>query len=436
MIAYDFPPAANVGIYRPLKFAKYLADFGWSAVVLTVRNGKHAKYDEHSTALIPEGTPVHRAASFEALNTGENRKNRGGSARRTLRSRIYNRLCRTWAYFMVPDDKVTWVPAATIRGYRIIKREGIECVYVTGSPFSSFLIGYLLKKLCGIKLVIDYRDPWTQNINYVRRSALHARIERAQERKVIATSDLVIANTRINEETMVRDFGSEQPREKFTTIHNGFDGEDYDGIPSDKYDKFSITYAGVFYFTTGSSWETGAGDDVMKTYSPLVFFEALRKLVETKPEMRECLRVNFMGVSGRGYEPLVREMRLEGIVHHLGYLDYQEHLAVLKRSHVTLLVLSRGEKSRGWIPSKFFSYLGAGNPVLALVPEGEVRDIIKAARAGVFVEPDDVDGTVDAIERLYDRYREGVPFERNEEEIATFERRFLTGRLAKALERI
>ncbi|MFQ5511601.1 MAG: glycosyltransferase [Candidatus Krumholzibacteriia bacterium] len=437
MIAYDFPPAANVGIYRSVKFARYLPEFGWQGVVLTVRNGKHAKYDDRMNALIPDGTRVYRARSFEALNTGENRANRARSGRRTFGSRVYNRLCRLWAFFMIPDDKVTWVPAATWLGYRAVKREGIGHVYVSGKPFSSFLIGYLLKKLCGIKLVIDYRDPWTQNINYVRRSPFHAWVERTQERAMVRASDLVIANTRINEEMMVRDFGEGQPRDKFVSIHNGFDSEDFKTVPPGRYDKFSITYAGAFYFTVGSSWRTSAGDDVMKTYSPMVFFQALEKFAASRPDVRDHLRVNFMGVVGRGYEPVVREMGLEGIVHHLGYLDYGEHLAVLKKSHVMLLVLSRGEKSRGWIPSKFFSYLGSGNPVLALVPEGEVRDIIEAARAGIIVEPDDVDGTVDALSDLYDRYLEGGAwFDRDEERIQRFERRFLAGLLAGALDRI
>jgi len=53
----------------------------------------------------------------------------------------------------------------------------------------------------------------------------------------------------------------------------------------------------------------------------------------------------------------------------------------IEQSDALLLVMSRGEKSRGWIPSKFFQYLGTGNPVLALAPEGEVRDIL--ARLGV-----------------------------------------------------
>ena len=37
IIAYHFPPDAAVGALRPLKFAKYLPQFGWEPWVLTVR---------------------------------------------------------------------------------------------------------------------------------------------------------------------------------------------------------------------------------------------------------------------------------------------------------------------------------------------------------------------------------------------------------------
>ena len=433
IVAYDFPPAANVAIYRPIKFAQYLPEFGWSPIVLTVRGAKYPKYDARSLDLVPAHTKVYRSRTFDWFNEGE-RKPTKGPKKRTLLSRILTRLSLIWGYFMIPDNRVTWVPFGTVAGYRIIKREGIEHVFVTGKPFSAFLIGYMLKKLCGIKLTIDYRDPWTQNINYERRSSLHHAIETAMERSVIRHSDVVVANTRTNEALLVRDFGSDRPREMFVTIHNGFDKADFDGVAGDKFDKFTITYAGVFYFNIGSSYARSGGDAVMRTYSPLCFLEAVAAVVSRREDIKNNMQINFMGVVEKGYDPVIKDMGLESIVNQLGYLEYQEHLAVLRRSHALLLVLSKGEKSRGWVPSKFFSYLGSGNPVLGLVPDGEVRDIIKSADAGEVVDPDDVDGTATAIEGLYDRYfGQGEPFQRREEEIMKYDRKHLTSLLARAL---
>lgn len=434
IIAYEFPPAANVGIYRPVKFAQYLPASGWAPVVLTVTNGKFPKYDERLLGIVPKGLRIYRAPSFELFNYGENKKRRI-TEKRGLLARVYVRLCEIWNFLAIPDNKVLWVPAATVTALRIIKRENISCVFATGKPFSSFIIGYLLKRMRGVRLVIDYRDPWTQNIAYNRRTRLHAWIDRRLEQAMIHASDKVVANTQHNEEMLVRDFGSRDARDKFTTIHNGFDSEDFVRAETRKPSKFTITYAGVFYASDPASSKDGPGADVMKTYSSFYFFEALKKLAPRRPDIIEDLRVNFMGMFAKRQEDIIRRLGLENVVRVLGFLDYEEHLAVLKGSNALLLVLSSGERSRGWIPSKFFSYLGSGKPILGLVPEGEVRDIMREARAGLFVDPDDVDGTAEALIELYDGfYKKGVPFIRDEAKIAKFDRKYLTALLVRALE--
>jgi glycosyltransferase involved in cell wall biosynthesis len=335
----------------------------------------------------------------------------------------------------IPDGKVTWIPFAAIKAYWIIKREGIRYVYATGKPFSSFVLGCILKRLTGVRLLIDYRDPWTQNLNYFRRSPIHTWLEKKMEGYIVRHSDAVIANTKVNEGELVREFGKGQERGKFITIYNGFDAADFSTGSGGKYEKFTITYAGAFYYSVGSDFSKSAGDRVMETYSPFYFFEALKNLFAERPDIKQNIQICFMGVLGHGYDPIIREMGLDGVVKRLGYIDYGEHVAVLKKSHVMLLVLSRGEISRGWVPSKFFQYLGSGNPILALAPEGEVIEIMRRSRAGVFVPPDDVEGAARAIAELYDCYERGEAFQRNESEVGKFERRHLTSLLAGTLEK-
>ncbi len=435
MIAYYFPPAGTVGVYRTLKFARYLPEFGWRPYVLTTANGRFPTYDESLLRLVPAGVPVHRCAGVEFLNEGTNRPMQG-MRRRTLASRIHTRLYLAWNWVAIPDTRVGWVPSAFVKALRLVRREGIGHVYVSGSPFSSFLIAAMLKSITGVKVAIDYRDPWTQNINYPRRTALHRWIDRALERWVVRRSDLVIANTCFNDEHMFGEFGKGEPREKFVAIHNGFDAGDFANIARERTDRFTITYAGAFYYSIGSSFRDSAGDDVMKTYSPLYFFEALESFFRRRPEAKERTRVRFMGVLGQGYDTVIGERGLETVIERLGYVDYDEHLRVLKNSDALLLVLSRGEKSRGWIPSKFFQYLGTGNPILALVPEGEVRDIIRETRGGIAVEPDGVEAASRAIEELYDSWASGASIARPDAGAAArYERRHLTEKLAQALER-
>jgi glycosyltransferase involved in cell wall biosynthesis len=433
MIAYYFPPSGTVGVYRTLKFLKYLPEFGWESTVLTTSNGKSPTYDASLLDLVPDGVEVVRCPSFEWLNEGLNRPARG-ERRRTLRSRIHTRVYLTWNWLALPDPQVGWVPSALRAARRIIRERGISHVYISGSPFSSFLVGALLKRSHGVHVTIDYRDPWTQNLNYARRTTLHRWIDSRLESWVVRRCDRVVSNTRFNDERMAGEFGRGQPREKFVAIHNGFDAAEFDAIGPGRNEKFTITYAGAFYYNAGSSFAGGAGDAVMKTYSPLYFFEALEILFARRPDTKSRLRVRFMGALAHGYDPFIRDRGLTDVVERVGYVGYEEHLRVLKRADVLLLVLSRGEKSRGWIPSKFFQYLGTGNRILAMVPDGEVREIVRETKAGVCVEPDDAAAAADAIERMYDAWMSGTLVAHRSDAAGRYDRRALTEKLAAVLE--
>ena len=432
VVAYYFPPAGAVGVYRTLKFVKYLPEFGWSPIVLTTANGKFPTYDASLMRLIPDGVPVHRTRGMEALNEGFDSPQER-NPQKTLWSRVHTRLYLIWHAVAVPDANVGWVPGAYRRARRLIRQEGVRHVYVSGTPFSAFLIGAMLKRVAGVRVVIDYRDPWTQSITY-NRAGMRRWIDRAVESWVVRRSDAVISNTRHNDARMAAEFGAGQPRAKFVAIHNGFDAEDFDTIARERNAKFTMTYAGAFYYSVGTDDARGSGE-AMKTYSPLYFFAALQAFFGRRPDAKANTRVRFMGVLGQGYDPAIRERGLEGVIERVGYIDYDEHLRVLKNSDALLLVLSSGEKSRGWIPSKFFQYLGTGNPILAMAPPGEVREILQETGAGVCVEPDDVAGASRAIEALYDAWQAGAPANsQRPDAVARFERRNLTRALARVLE--
>ena len=432
IVAYFFPPSGAVGVYRTLKFAKYLPDFGWSPTVVTTANGKFPTYDASLLQLIPDGVAVHRARGAEAFNEGFDRESQGTPAK-TLRSRVHTRLYLFWHAVAVPDTRLGWVLGPYRVARRLMRANQIKHVYVSGFPFSSFLIGVLLKRACGARVIIDYRDPWTQSITYERRG-LRKWTDRRVEAWIVRQSDAVISNTRYNDARMAAEFGEGQPRDKFVAIHNGFDADDFAGIARDLNEKFTVTYAGAFYYSVGSY--AGLGD-ALKTYSPLYFFEALAAFFARRPEAKDRTRVRFMGVLGTGYDPHIAQHGLSSVIERLGYIGYDEHLRVLKNSDALLLVLSRGERSRGWIPSKFFQYLGTGNPILAMAPEGEVREIVRETGAGLCVEPDDVEGASRALESLYDAWAAGTsPLVRNEEAVARYERRNLTHALARVLEKL
>jgi len=73
---------------------------------------------------------------------------------------------------------------------------------------------------------------------------------------------------------------------------------------------------------------------------------------------------------------------------------------VLASADVHVVALRRG-LSASSVPSKMYSILAAGRPLIASVDEGsEVARVVGEAGAGVAVPPEDADAFVAAVERL------------------------------------
>ena len=55
IITYHFPPFRTGGVYRHLKFSKYLGMFGWMPYILTVKNPSKQNKDYSLLRDVPDG---------------------------------------------------------------------------------------------------------------------------------------------------------------------------------------------------------------------------------------------------------------------------------------------------------------------------------------------------------------------------------------------
>jgi glycosyltransferase involved in cell wall biosynthesis len=339
-----------------------------------------------------------------------------------------------WQYFAVPDEKLGWVPFAVHAGKRILQEHHIDAIYVTGKPFSSYLIGQRLSRRFGIPWVMDLRDLWTLNRRVRPKNWLRKVLEPRLERRLLRSASVVVVNTPGNRDDFVEAF-PECPPEKFVAITNGYDKDDFADLGSTKYEKFTIGYTGAVYWKKGQA-RNGALYD---TYSPKYLFQALRELFREEPEMRSRLEVVFTGPSCGKVERLVSECGFEELNENLrlrGWVSYKESLQLLKRSHLVCLTLSNGEESNGWIPSKLFQYMASGTSILALVCEGDVAQIVRETQSGMVVTPDDVGRIKSLIRERYNAYRTGeAAYQPNASLIERYESRQLAALLAECLNR-
>ncbi len=150
--------------------------------------------------------------------------------------------------------------------------------------------------------------------------------------------------------------------------------------------------------------EHGLGDATVVMYAGNVgMSQSLDLVVEAARRHRDRADVRFViNGGGAALEPLRRSA--EGL-DNLTFVPMQprERLPeVLAAADLHLVPLKRG-LARSSVPSKLYSILAAGRPVLASVDAGtEVAETVAAAGAGVSVPPEDIDAFCTALDGLLD----------------------------------
>ena len=65
IITYYWPPGSGPGVQRFLKFSKYLREFGWEPIILTVENGCYPSMDASLEKEVPSNLKVVTTKTFE-----------------------------------------------------------------------------------------------------------------------------------------------------------------------------------------------------------------------------------------------------------------------------------------------------------------------------------------------------------------------------------
>jgi glycosyltransferase involved in cell wall biosynthesis len=440
MIAYHFPPDAAVGALRSQKFAKYLPEFGWEPYVLTIKEKHLARKDKgrladvcnvQITRISVWRTPLQIIDGLRSMISGnsgpsQNAVKGAGSTKGDVgnnepRLNIVKRFFI--AINLLPDHLMYWIIPATIAGLRIIRKEKIGHIYVSSAPLSANIVGCLLALLTGAKLVIDFRDPWLltqRDWPMYARTRITDWLHTKMEKLVVHRADALINVSARLSNALMQAYPNESAG-KFHTITNGFDSSDFTGeicIPVRR-DKFVISYLGSLYLHR----------------SPDVFFRVVGDLVKEGIFSPDQIEIQLIGAVVTADGVPVREMAAEhGLTACLKLLDnvsYSAAVRTMSESHVLLLL---AQQQYYGVPAKTFDYLAAGRSILALNEGGDVSDLLTGLKAGIVVDPYNLQSMAEAIKFLYQDFLDHTDPVPDRLDISIFERKFLTNKLATILE--
>jgi glycosyltransferase involved in cell wall biosynthesis len=415
VFAYYFPPMGLSGVQRVAKFMKYLPDYGWRPHVIATGPTAYYAHDESMLdELLTRDIVIHRTSG-----TDPNSRLASRGTVRMPHEIIRKTLNRISSALFVPDNKRGWASHALRTARELVKETEFQCIWVSGPPFSAMMAAAKLSVETGIPLVVDYRDLWYGNQFTSYPTPLHAHLNKKYEYDVLTNASKVVVTNRRMKERILATYPQLDVHD-VVIISHGFDPDDHVAArarPAMITDtsSMSLTYAGIFY----------------EMITPRFFLEAVKKFLQQRPDAR--LQLHFAGLLREQHKRRIKRLGLQHITTDHGYLSHADTVRLLLDSDVLWMMVGAGKNIDTHSAGKLYEYFGTRKPLLVSVPEGALRRDAERYGASTITEPDDVDAIVAAIGSMYDRWSAGRLPSGDTEVVAQYDRRYLTGELARVL---
>lgn len=425
IITYYWPPAGGPGVQRWLKFTKYLPEFGYETYVYIPENPSYPILDDTLAKDVNPKVKLIKNKIWEPYQLAEklnpkNKAYKGGHFEKKENQSLLSKLSVfVRGNFFIPDARKFWVNPSAEYLKDFLQKENIDTIVTSGPPHSLHLIGLKLKKqLPNIKWLADFRDPWTQ-ISYhkeLKLTSWAAKKHENLEREVMQKADVILATSYADGENFKK-IGANSVE----VITNGFEEVKQQTEKDQKY--FHLTYSG--------------GLEILR--NPASLWKALSEIIAENQSFKEDFKLDFYGSLADDVKQTIIDQGLENnlIVH--GYVSHQESLNAINAANILLLTNFDNQASKGIIPGKLFEYMATGNPILAIGPtDADVEKILQKTEAGNYFMPQQVEEMKGFILSVYKQWlvNPNQKFETNEKEVQQFNRKNLTKKLVKVVDKL
>jgi len=317
----------------------------------------------------------------------------------------------------------------------LIERYGADLICVSGPPFSLMSVANVAGRRRRLPVILDFRDAWYTGMPWPYSSGLRRVLAGQWERRCVHAAAKVITAT----DTLGRILAAEYPSAggKIQTIRHGFErvppanggptGPGGAPVPAAK--PFTIVHTGQLRGTDGEQQGrlgrliARAGRGARKVLLGARFCERLdlermsgrsllagiQRAATMEPELLQRVRIIFAGQRSERVDSWAAQMGLGARVEQTGPVWPQEAQRLADNAALLVLMLY-GIKDCDYhwcVPSKTYSYLATGRPILSLVPPGEARDLVLRAGTGLIAESEDPAAIAEVILRVFADWRAG-----------------------------
>jgi len=415
IISQYFPPMGSGSVLRPVKFAKYFKEFDWQPIIITdTPRYYYAKDDFLLNELKESDTRVYRTRFRGRRNILNDNKLKRLPNEGTRQ--IFRNLSQV---FYMPDSKKKWQKRAIDLATNIIENENISIIYTTAPPFRDFNIGVELKKKYNIPLVIDYRDSWLNSPSRFFLTPFHRFRNMKMEAEALRVADVVLTINRRIKETIIEQYPKIKHND-ITIIPHCYDKEDFEHFSTQlpRTNKMRFTHTGTFF----------------NNDTPKYFLQALAIVFNKRPELKKKIEACFIGILSKENLNRIKELNLFESVYAPGYVNHKECIKYLLASDVLWFMIGKGQGDELVTPVKLTEYIGAEKPILACIPEGAAKLMLKNHNAVKICEPDNPEDIAQFIMEYYDLYAMNNLPHPNSEFVNRYDIKNITHQLVRSFE--
>jgi glycosyltransferase involved in cell wall biosynthesis len=375
VLAYHYPPIGGAGVQRTTAFCRFLPGHGYEPVVVTGRGAAGRWTPEDRSLAAGLDHRIHRVAEPEP----------SGPAGRLARAGLMRGRWARW-----------WEAGALAAGREALREGPIAAVVTSMSPYESAPVAAQLAAEAGVPWIADLRDPWALDEMVVYPSALHRRSAMARMGRELASADVVVMNTAGAAAAATAAFPTLR---RVTSIPNGYDPDDFAGPPPPPRGDgvLRIVHTGYLHTALGlqhrarrAPWRGGEREPVdILPRSHVYLLEAIAGMPAAE---RESVELHLAGSLSRADEVAIRTSPAADRVRTHGYLGHAASVELVRGAD--LLFCPMHDLPRGGsaliVPGKTYEYLAAGRPILAAMPPGDARELVRASASGRVCDPTDV----------------------------------------------
>jgi glycosyltransferase involved in cell wall biosynthesis len=274
-------------------------------------------------------------------------------------------------------------------------------------PYETAFAGERVARALGCPWVADLEDAWALDETRLSPSAIHRNLAVRTMRRALSSAAAIVMSSPEAANLVRQAMPDLERRIVVTGIPIGFEPDDFRALdPSPADGIFRVVHTGSLHTDDGRQLRrtrirrrllggTPRGLDLL-TRSHVYVAEAIATAMRADPSLEGRLELHLAGALTDADLAATEGF---GFVKVRGQLAHRDSVALMRSADLLFLPmhdLPRGSRA-GLIPYKTYEYLAAGRPILAAVPDGDVRDMLDPLPQATLVRPADTQSMAVAL---------------------------------------